>query len=176
MISAHLQLPGVFGDSADTAHAGWLELVRLEVKPAPTRRHAPVASVVPASPPILVYGWSILGQHSRGLRAMWALGNEFAWGVLEVARSVKGKPLLQHRIRMSAVHVMSYEPFRDPGLVKPIAQFVLVPTTYTSEVGSALRLTLLHERLHASGAPPRAGGGPLQRPVTNNRTSPSGHG
>ena len=175
MIEGYLQFPGVHGNSTEPAHRGWIELLKLEVKPDQTRRRAPAASVTSPVLPVFVYGWAILGPHARELRAAWALGSEFGWGVLEVFRPANGKPLLLHRLRMTAVHVMSYEPNYDPGFVKPIMQFVLAPTTYSSEVGSTLRLTLIHEQTHAAGGAPRAPGGPLQRPARNDRTPPSGH-
>ncbi len=175
MIEGYLQVAGLPGNSTDPAHLGWLELVKVEVKADPSRRRVPGAGAT-AVPPILVYGWSVLGPHSRSLRAAWALGQDLAWAVLEVVRPENGKPALKHRIRMTAVHFSSYQPDTDPGLAKPILQFVLVPTTYTSVVGSALRLTLQHEQPHAGSGASTAAGGPPRRPVPNDRSPPGGHG
>lgn len=72
-------------------------------------------------------------------------GTDFASAVLEVMKPGSNTPAVKQRLRMSTVHEMTYELNCDPGLVKPIAHFVLVPSTYTYEVGP---LTLVHEQPH----------------------------
>lgn len=146
MANAYLQVSGVPGNSADPARPGWIELFKLDVKPDWASR--PAGAGTAWVRPIRVYAWSILGPHGPDLQVARDSGKEFASGVLEIVKLVNNKPVVKKRIRMTTVRVMEYLLNRDPGFIKPIAQFVLVPATSFYEVGSAL---IDHEQPHAAG-------------------------
>lgn len=148
MIKAYLQVSGVPGNSADPAHLGWIELFKLVVEPD-WASSPPAGAGTAWVRPIRVYAWSMLGPHAGELHMAREKGTEFASAVLEVVQTVNNRPVVKQRLRMTTVHVMSYQLNRDPGLKKPTTPFVLVPATYSYEVGSAL-LTLEHEQSHAA--------------------------
>ena len=173
MPKVFMKVDGVPGNSTDQAHLGWIELYKLEVIPNPTKRRAPVVGTL-AVPPIHVSGWSVIGPHSLELRAAWITGKDFAWAVLEVVHVVNNKSVVKNRLRMTAVGVMSYQLNNDRGLVKPVSQFVLVPTAYIPEAGPALLRELVHEQPHAGSGASTAAGAPLRRPIPKDRSPPTG--
>lgn len=150
MVVAYLQVSGVHGNSTDAAHPKWIELFKIEVKSDSTSR-PPAGAGTSWVRPISVHAWSILGPHALDLHVARDSGQGFGSAVLEVMKSVNDTPIVKQRLRMTAVHVISYQRIRDPGLVKPIAKFVLVPADYSYEVGSRLLMTLAHEQAHAAG-------------------------
>ncbi len=144
-MKGYLQVSGVPGNSFDRGYLRWIELVKFDVKLSGDRR--PAGASTAWQEPIHVYAWSIHGPYSQHLETVWKSGKEFVSAVLEIVKQLNNRPVVTKRIRMKNVHVMLYHQNNDPGFIKPVSHYILVPKTYIHEVGSAL---IEHEQLHAT--------------------------
>lgn len=152
MSKGYLEISGVTGNSFDAAHQNWIELFNLEVQVNSQRQAKVVHAANPRYIPVSIHARSIHGPYADVLHKAWMSHQVFPSAVIDVVYLIKDRSVVKKRLQLTSVQVTSYLLIRDPGLVKPIVQFILSPEYHVYQVGSAVVQPFEHEHLHAVGS------------------------